>query len=102
MTMELQYDYVTDDPCYGCRFAVKKTEEQIKNDGMLSRRFVCSNLKRRDEMELDIIRAIVERDYNRATHVLSTLVDSLRCGNGLLKVVEATVPFCYQKKEETK
>ena len=101
--MELQYDYETDDPCYGCRFAVKKTEEQIKNDGMLSRRFFCLNLKRRDEMELDIIRAIVERDYNRATNVLFTLVDSLRCGNGMMKVIDAAItPFCYQKKDDWK
>lgn len=101
--MEMTGDYVKDDPCYGCRFAVKKSEKEIQNDGMFTRRFLCANLMRRDEMELEIIRSIVARDYNKATYLLSTLVDALRCGNGLLlKVVDATVPVCYQKKEEKK
>ena len=100
--MEATYDFVKDDPCYRCRFAVPKSDKEIQNDGMFTRRFLCANMKRRDEMELEIIRAIVSRDYDKAKNVLFTLVDALRCGNGLLKVVDSTGPFCYQKKEEKK
>lgn len=98
--MKATYDLVKDDSCYGCRFAVPKSDKEIQNDGMFTRRFLCANLKRRDEMELEIIRAIVVRDYDKATNVLSTLVDALRCRNGMMKVVDATItPLCYQKKE---
>ena len=60
-------------------------------------------MKRRDDMELEIIRAICDRDYARAKNVLFSLEDSLKCGNGMMKVIDATItPFCYQKKEEKK
>ena len=98
--VEETISYVEADPCYGCRFAVKKSEKDIESDGIFARRFFCANMKRRDDMELDIIRAICDRDYMRAKNVLFSLEDSLRCGNGMMKVVDATItPLCYQKKE---
>lgn len=60
--MGVTWDFVKDAPCYGCRFAVTKSDKEIQNDGMFTRRFLCKNLKRRDEIELEIIRAIVARD----------------------------------------
>ena len=97
--MELTNDYVKDDPCYGCIFAVPKSDDEIANEGIFTRRFVCANSRRRTDMEYTIIRAITEHDYKEAMKVLSSLMDSISIGNGMMKVVEATItPFCYQRK----
>lgn len=100
--MAATFHFVKDDPCYGCKFAVPKNEKQIQYEGIFTRRFSCANRDRRDQMELEIIRAIVSGDYAKAMKKLSTLVDSKKYGNGLMPVVDAAVPFCYQKKEEPK
>ena len=101
--VEETISYVETDPCYGCRFAVPKSENDIEHDGIFARRFFCANMRRRDDMELEIIRAICDRDYARAKNVLFSLEGSLRCGNGMMKVVDAIItPFCYQKKEDAK
>ena len=45
--MELEYDYVKDDYCYGCKYAFPVPENQLVNPW--SRRFYCKNKNRINE-----------------------------------------------------
>ena len=46
--METVIDYEKNDPCFGCKFAVKKPESHITSTW--DRRFYCANRKRIDDM----------------------------------------------------
>jgi len=46
--MDAVVDYEKNDPCFGCKFAVKKPESHITSTW--DRRFYCANRKRIDDM----------------------------------------------------
>lgn len=46
--MELKFDYIKDDPCYGCKYAVRIFDSLLPNPW--TRRFGCSNRERRDSI----------------------------------------------------
>lgn len=46
--MDVVVDYEKNDPCFGCKFAVKKPESHITST--FDRRFYCANRKRIDDM----------------------------------------------------
>lgn len=98
--MEMKFDYIKDDPCYGCRFATEKTEEEMNHDGMLSRRFLCMNRNRIEQKEMYAIRSIVGHDYRKALSMVSELIGMTAKGCFRLTCEEGAIrPMCYQKKE---
>ena len=100
MEMKFDYDYIKDDPCYGCRFATKKTEEELNQDGLFSRRFLCMNRNRIDMKEMSAIRAIGVHDYSKALSMVSELIGMTARGCFRLTCEEVPIrPICYQKKE---
>ena len=100
MEMKFDYDYIKDDPCYGCRFAIAKTEEQLNQDGMFSRRFLCMNRNRIEQKELYAIRAIIGHDHRKALSIVSELIQMTERGCFLLTCEEGPRrPICYRKKE---
>lgn len=103
MEMKFEYDYIKDDPCYGCRFATEKTEEELNQDGMFSRRFLCMNRDRIEQKEMYAIRAIVVHDHRQALSIVSELIQMTERGCFRLTCEEGTIrPHCYRKKENEK
>lgn len=99
--MEKTFDYVKDDPCYGCRFAALKTESEMNTDGMFSRRFLCMNRNRIGPLELSCIQALAAHEYCKALSIVSTLINMTKRGCFRLECEDSNcgAPFCYQKRE---
>ena len=101
--MEITLDYVKDDPCYGCRFATEKTEEELNQDGGFSRRFLCMNRDRIEPKEMSAIKSIVNHEYGKALSIMSELIQMTARGCFRLTCEEGTIrPHCYRKKENEK
>ena len=99
--MELTCDLIKDDPCYGCKFAVLKTKEQIEKDGWFTRRFLCANMERRDKLALAAIKALSFADYDKALSLASTLAHLPYEKSSLLNnVSEEIIPSCRVEKEK--
>lgn len=64
--MEMTFDYIKDDLCHGCKFAVLKQEGTY---GMFGRRFGCTCKKRLQDLQNDAIQAIKDKDFGRATAI---------------------------------
>lgn len=99
------FNYVTDDPCYGCKFAVRIPDGNVFNPWM--RRFGCSCRKRRDDL-LRSSRILLEKDsyvaVSEAKDALNTIVkwDEQFKKDGYFECADATVgpPSCYFKTWE--
>ena len=101
--MEATFDFVKGDPCYGCAFASPKTEDEINEDGMFARRFICANGERIEGKEGKAILAIKSHQYDEAVSVLSELGHMTRRGISRMECEACFVrPMCYIKKEEKK
>lgn len=64
--MEITFDYIKDDLCHGCKFAVLKQEGTY---GMFGRRYGCTCEKRLQDLQNDAIQSIKDKDFGRATGI---------------------------------
>ena len=91
------YDYVTQDVCHDCQYAVLRSEKSLDEKGGFARRYVCGSVKRVDHMELSAIRAIAAKDYPTAAKMLSKLQD--RDCDGMLECEDCVItPPCYSSE----
>lgn len=98
--MEMEFDYVKDDPCYGCRFALPKSDAEMSIDGMFSRRWFCARVDRVESKEMSVVRAIASHDYAQALRIVNELQQMTKRGLCHLTCEETVLrPMCYQKKE---
>jgi len=78
--MTKKFDWIKDDPCYGCKHAVRLPDEQV--NGIFGRRFACKSVNRRNGL---LTRAckILEQGWDmlsvkKAYDLLSSIVSADR------------------------
>ena len=87
-----------DDPCYGCRFAVKKTVLELDNDAGFARRFLCANRNRIAPIENRAIRELANHEYSKAAATIARLIQMTRHGCFKLECkVGAVRPVCWME-----
>lgn len=94
--VEMKYDFIKDDPCLGCKFAIKKTDDEIEHDGYFTRRYLCMNQDRLLKLKMQVIEAIVTNDFGAASASAAKLYAMTRRGRLKIDCEDSIVrPFCY-------
>ena len=93
------FDYVKDDPCYGCRFALMKSQEMLEREGMFTRRFFCTNQCRLTERKMKLIKFVLEDNFTEALRMLNGIMD-MCYERFMFKPSESLIrPWCYNPAE---
>lgn len=102
--MKAKFDWVKDDPCYGCKHAVRLPDEQV--NGIFGRRLACTSVKRRNGL-IEQAYKTLERGWDmvsvkRAYDILGPIVTADRelLETGHYPCNEGIAPWCKELEEE--
>lgn len=102
--MTKKIDWIKDDPCYGCKHAVRLPDEQV--NGIFGRRFACKSGNRRDEL-IERACKILEQGWDmisvkKAYDILGLVVDADRefLEKGHYLCNDGIAPWCKEFEEE--
>lgn len=101
--MKAKFDWVKDDPCYGCKHAVRLPEEQV--NGIFGRRFGCTSVNRRNHL-IGQAYKILETDWDmmsvrKAYDLLGVIVaaDRRYLEDGHYDCLDSIAPWCKEKED---
>lgn len=98
--MKSRFDWVKDDPCYGCKHAKRLKDDQI--NGMFGRRFGCTSPGRINGLKNCAARAIENDCIDTAIAALTdvrTMHDDF-ARKGYFDCSGSLAPACYEKEEK--
>ena len=97
-----EFDWVKDDPCYGCKHAKRLKDDEV--NGMFGRRFGCTRLGRISGVKSAAVRSI-EHDELREAAELVSLARDMRCDfvrKGYFECSGSIAPACFERDDEMK
>ena len=101
--MKGKFDWVKDDPCYGCKHAVRLPDEQV--NGIFGRRFACKSVKRRNGL-IEQAYKILEQGWDmisvkKAYDMLGPIVTADRefLETGHYPCNDGIAPWCKEKED---
>ena len=101
--MKTTFNWVKDDPCYGCKHAKRLNDENLQ---LFSRRFGCTNSKRREDLVSHAAELLKMRDHNAISIAYKELGQAIDMDNDFLNdghyacSESVVVPSCFEKIDE--
>lgn len=100
-----KFDWVKDDPCYGCKHAVRLPDEEV--NGIFGRRFACRSVKRRNGLIEQAVKILEQSGWDmisikRVYDLLGTIVTMDRefLEKGHYPCDDGIAPWCKELEEE--
>lgn len=102
--LQFKFDWIKDDPCYECRYAVRLPDEQV--NGIFGRRFACKSSNRRSRL-IEQAYKILEQGWdiisvNKAYDLLGSIVTADRefLEKGHYPCNDSIAPWCKEKEDQ--